>query len=111
MIKNPHFIAELKYRSTEQGGRKTPAASGYRPQVKFDFEEMQTSGNQKFIGTELVYPGEIVIAEITVLSPQLFEGKLEIGMEFEFREGPRVIGTGKIMEVANKTLERKKAST
>ncbi len=36
------FIAQLQYRTIEDGGRKMPAYSGYRPQIKFDFEEMQT---------------------------------------------------------------------
>lgn len=104
-MKSPDFIASLKYKSTEQGGRKTPATSGYRPQVKFDFTEMQTSGIQKFIDTEKVYPGETVLAEIAILSPQFFENQLEIGMEFEFREGATIIGYGKIIEIKNKLLE------
>ena len=54
------FIATLTYKTTEQGGRKTPAKSGYRPQVKFDFEEMETSGQQTFIDRELVFPGDTV---------------------------------------------------
>jgi translation elongation factor EF-Tu-like GTPase len=60
-----HFIAELKYLETEKGGRKTVAKSGYRPQVQFDFSEMSTSGSQKFIDKEFVFPGETVLAEIT----------------------------------------------
>ena len=46
--------------TTEQGGRKTPAFSSYRPQVKFDFTEMQKSGQQTFIDKETVYPGDKV---------------------------------------------------
>ena len=95
----PHFIAELVYRKTEDGGRKTAANNGYRPQVKFGFTENQTSGIQKFIGKESVMPGEKVLAEITVLSPHFFEGKLEVGMEFTFNEGLTIIGTGKVTEI------------
>ena len=95
----PHFIAELVYRSTENGGRKSAAHNGYRPQVKFEFTENQTSGIQKFIGKDSVFPGEKVLAEITVLSPHFFEGKLEVGMEFTFNEGSVVIGSGKVTEI------------
>lgn len=42
-------IAELQYLTTEQGGRKTPLKSKYKPKVKFDFAQMQTSGQQTFI--------------------------------------------------------------
>jgi len=100
------FIAELKYRTTEEGGRRTPAHSGYRPQVKFDFAEMQTSGQQTFIGKDLVYPGETVKAKIKILSPDYFANQLYEGLMYEFREGATVIGTGKILEIINDKLEK-----
>lgn len=101
----PSFIAQLKYHSTEEGGRKTPAKSGYRPQVAFDFTEMQTSGQQIFIDKEIVYPGETVKAEITVLTPSILKGKIKVGMTYEFREGATVIGTGEVLEILDKDLE------
>lgn len=104
------FIAELKYRTTDEGGRLTPAFSKYRPQVKFDFEEMQTSGEQTFLNKEQVFPGDSVIAKIRILGVEFFKNRLEPGMSFEFREGSRIIGTGKILEVLNEELI-KSAST
>ena len=100
------FIAELQYLTTEQGGRKTPANSGYRPQVKFNFAEMQTSGQQIFIDKETVYPGEKVDAKIKILSPDYFADCLTEGMNFEFREGPTLIGTGQIKYIVNDKLEK-----
>jgi len=72
MNKSPDLIAELYYRTPEEGGRKTTAFSGYRPQIKFSFSEMQTSGQQKFIGTDKAGPGDTVKAEIAILSPNFF---------------------------------------
>ena len=100
------FIAELKYRTTEEGGRKTPAQSGYRPQVKFDFTEMQTSGQQIFIDKDIAYPGDTVKAKIRILSPQFYENQLTEGMIYEFREGATVIGTGRILTIINDSLEK-----
>jgi hypothetical protein len=100
------FIATLKYRTTDQGGRKTPAMSGYRPQVKFDFAEMQTSGQQTFIDRELVFPGDTVDAEIEIIGVDYFENTLTVGMEFEFREASTVIGTGKIKHILNERLKK-----
>lgn len=100
------FIAELQYLTTEQGGRKTPANSGYRPQVKFDFSEMQTSGQQTFIDKETVYPGDKVDAKIKILSPDYFAHSLTEGMNFEFREGSTLIGTGQIKYIVNDKLEK-----
>jgi hypothetical protein len=100
------FIATLTYRTAELGGRKTPAKSGYKPQVKFDFEERQTSGQQTFIDRELVFPGDTVEAEIKILSVDFFAYKLTKGMSFEFREGTTVIGTGKIKHLINDKLKK-----
>jgi len=100
------FIAKLKYRTTEQGGRLTPAKSSYRPQVKFAFTKMQTSGQQTFIDKEKVFPGETVNAKIKLLSPDYFAGCLTEGMEFEFLEGPKIIGTGEIKYIVNDKLEK-----
>jgi hypothetical protein len=99
------FIAELKYLTAAQGGRKTPANPGYRPQVKFEFTDMQTSGQQTFIDKEMVYPGDKVEAKIKILSPNYFAGCLTKGMPFEFREGATLIGTGKITYIVNDKLE------
>jgi hypothetical protein len=100
------FIAELKYLTAEQSGRQAPAHSGYRPQVKFDFTEMQTSGQQTFIDKEVVYPGDTVNAKIKMGSPIYFAGNLTEGMKFEFREGATIIGTGQIKEIVNDKLEK-----
>lgn len=99
------FIALLQYRTTQEGGRKTPAFSKYRPQIKFDFDEMQTSGEQTFIDKDTVYPGEEIKAAIRLAGVIYFRGRLAEGMLFEFLEGPRVIGTGKILEILNYTLK------
>lgn len=104
------FIATLTYRTIEQGGRKIPATSGYRPQVKFDFDQMQTSGQQTFIDRELVFPGETVDAEVRIIAVEYFASKLTEGMEFEFREGATVIGTGKIKSIINDKLKKIDAS-
>jgi len=100
------FIAELEYKS--EGGRKTPATSGYRPQIKFEFEfdKMQTSGRQQFIDRKFVFPGDKVNAEINILSVDHFAHKLEEGMKFEFREGSVVIGKGKILTIVNEKLKK-----
>jgi translation elongation factor EF-Tu-like GTPase len=79
--------------------------------VKFDFAEMQTSGQQTFIDRELVSPGEKVKAKIKILSPDYFAQTLTEGMEFEFREGATVIGTGKIEYIVNEKLEKPAGNT
>lgn len=100
------FIAVLYYHTVEQGGRSNPVFNSYRPQVKFAFSEMQTGGQQKFINKEIVYPGDIVEAEVQLLLPNIFEKKLAEGMKFEFREGSKIIGTGEIKAILNQQLKK-----
>lgn len=106
-FKKVDFIAELTYFTTEQSGRKTPAKSGYRPQVKFEFTDKQTSGQQIFIDKEIVYPGDKVLAKIKIVSPCFYVESLEVGMKFEFREGATIIGTGELKNIINDRLEKK----
>lgn len=101
----PDFIAELSFRATEEGGRRTAAFSGYRPAIKFPIDEMLTSGQQVYLGQEHVAPGETVKAKINILSVHFFKGRLREGMEFEFVEGAKVIGTGRILELVNSELK------
>jgi hypothetical protein len=105
-LKIVDFIAELKYLTGEEGGRNEPAFSGYRPHVKFDFAEMQTSGQQTFLNKEVVYPGDTVEAAVKIASVDFFENCLEEGMVFQFREGPTTIGTGKITDIINEKLKK-----
>ena len=100
------FIAELYYLKTENGGRNTPAKSGYRPQLKFEFTENISSGFQTFIGKESVNPGENVMAKIKVTSPNYFKKKLYKGIEFKFIEGNQIMGNGMLKEIINSNLEK-----
>lgn len=102
----PDFIAELKYLTTEEGGRTMPAHSGYRPHVKFPFSDSISSGEQVFIGKEKVKPGESVTAKIALLAHVLFAKELEVGQTFEFLEGARLIGRGTVIEVINEELKK-----
>lgn len=100
----PDFIAKVSYLSTEQGGRKGYAASGYRPHVKFDGKKELTSGEQLFIDKDKVFPGETVTAEIRILGKDCFQNYLFVGQHFEVAEGPRLVAHGEVLEVINPNL-------
>lgn len=69
---------------------------------------MQTSGIQTFIDKEKVFPGDTVKAEIKLLSEEYFKYQLCENSEFDFREGPNIIGTGKIISILNPKLKSEK---
>jgi translation elongation factor EF-Tu-like GTPase len=103
----PDLIATITYLTKAQGGRNTPAHSKYRPQFCLPNQEQSTSGEQIFIGTDLVRPGETVQAEVTLLCPELFSTMLTVGLQFEFKEGRRTVAIGRIDKIINQTLAKK----
>ena len=107
LTRSPDFRAVLKYRTAKEGGRKTPAYSGYRPHVKFSGKSELTSGQQKFINRDKINPWETVEAEITLLWTGPFKSYLHESLEFGFYEGSVLIGTGIILQVLDKSLEKK----
>ncbi|MCC7453111.1 MAG: hypothetical protein IT222_03005 [Crocinitomix sp.] len=102
----PDIIAETKYFKTEDGGRQHYTASGYRPHLKFIGKNLLTTGEQIFIDKDNVFPGDIVKAEIRILSVDAFTGYLYPGQKFDICEGPRTIGHGEIIQVINDKLKK-----
>jgi translation elongation factor EF-Tu-like GTPase len=98
MTSKPHFIALLTYILTGDE-RRTPVSSGYRPGIKFDFYHDQFPAIQNFIDTDLVFPGDSVTAEITLVNTEYFKGKIYGGLEFDFFEGQLLIGHGVITKL------------
>lgn len=94
-----HFTALLTFISSNDGGLSTPASSGYRPFLKFPFEQRFFTGIQKFNGTDLVFPGDTVNAEITLPDLSVLIDKLYEGLDFEFFEADRLIGYGVVTGV------------
>jgi translation elongation factor EF-Tu-like GTPase len=96
--------AQITFLTSDYGGRKTPARTGYRPQFSYDGQDWDAI--QTYPEREAVYPGETVIAYLTFLSPDHHKGKLYAGKEFQVREGTRVVATGvvtKILQLDSRT--------
>ncbi|HSZ31966.1 MAG TPA: hypothetical protein VK772_01575 [Puia sp.] len=105
MISNgDDFIATIRFKTTQEGGRKSPVSTGYWPQIKFHFTMWQSGGRYTFIDKKLVHPGDVVKASIKTLSPHFFEHSLKEGLEFEIREGATIVGTGIIEKILNPYL-------
>jgi len=102
----PDFVAKISYLTTEEGGRKGYATSGYRSQVKFPGKRNLTSGEQLFVDKEKVFPGETVTAEIRILSKDIFKNYLFAGQHFEVVEAAHLVGHGEIIEVINHDLKQ-----
>lgn len=93
---NPHtkFEAEIYVLSKEEGGRKTPFFSGYRPQ--FYFRTTDVTGAVKLLGdADMCMPGDNVKLEVELIKPVA----LDDGSRFAIREGGRTVGSGVITKI------------
>ena len=89
--------AEIRFLTTEEGGRSSPAFSGYRPQFYYDGRDWDAP--HEYPDSYTVFPGETVRAFLGFLSPQEHIGKITVGMKFEIREGTRTVGTGVVTKI------------
>ena len=102
----PDFVAQLKYLTTEEGGRRCYVASGYRPHFQIEEKQYLTTSEQLFLDKDKVFPGDTATAEIRILSVEAFEGLLYEGLQFKLSEGLRIVATGVIKTVINEKLKR-----
>lgn len=105
-IRPPDIEAEISFLSTEQGGRKAPAASGYRPSHDFGLPGYLNDAAHEYIGCESAVPGETVKARMWFLTPKSQEGRLYPGFRFTVQEGARIVGHGVVRKVFNAALHR-----
>lgn len=89
--------AEIYYLRPEEGGRSSPAYTGYRPQFYYDGRNWDAS--HIYPDLEAAYPGETVRAYLGFLSPLEHLGKVYVGMDFEIREGARIVGKGTVTKI------------
>ncbi|HWN96615.1 MAG TPA: elongation factor Tu [Methylomirabilota bacterium] len=105
----PDIEAEITFVPTEQGGRKTLAFSGYRPQ--FYYEGNDWDAIHEYPDVESVHPGQTARTLLRFLSPDSHIGRVHPGMEFQIREGARVVGHGRVTKILhlNESAQRVKS--
>jgi translation elongation factor EF-Tu-like GTPase len=104
-MRDPDVEAEITLLSTADGGRKTPAVSGYRPGHKVR-EDYITSGTHHYVGRDELSPGETTPGLIAFITPEAYPGCLWVGKVIDIQEGSRVIGFARITKILNSTLRK-----
>ncbi len=92
----PHtkFEAEVYVLGKDEGGRKTPFFSGYRPQ--FYFRTTDVTGSVNLLGgAEMCMPGDNVKLEVELGKPIA----MDVGARFAIREGGRTVGSGIVTKI------------
>lgn len=99
----PELEVEIRYLSTEEGGRKRGIASGYRGQ--FYYYGRDWCASQQLVDKEICQPGETARVCLTLLRPENHIGMFHVGQEFEIREGARTVARGVIRKILRADLE------
>jgi hypothetical protein len=97
ILTSPEIEAEIYYLTEGEGGRQTPVGNGYRGQ--FCYNNKDWDAPQQFIDKVWCNPGEKVKVQLQTLSPEYHVGHIKPGMEFETREGRKIVGRGKVLKV------------
>jgi hypothetical protein len=96
-VPKPELQADIYYLTEQEGGRKTPVASGYRGQFHYngkDFDAMQ-----QFIDKSWCQLGDTVQVFLQTASPEFHAGQFYVGKDFEIREGSKIVGKGTITKI------------
>lgn len=101
-MRTPDVEAEISLLA--DGGRQTPAHSGYRPSHKVR-DDYLTTGVHHYIGCDEVLPGQTVRGTITFLTPEVYPHCLWVGRVIDLQEGGRVVGRAQITKIMNAILE------
>jgi hypothetical protein len=95
------------HKSTEEGGRRTPIFSRYRPnwhigrfqkEPGYEGQPWYFDGQLELVGSDQVAPGECGTGRIEVMSPEYWR-HLRVGDQIEMGEGPRVVALAKITAI------------
>lgn len=102
-LPSPELEAEIHYLTEAQGGRHTPVMTGYRGQFYYDGSNWDAP--QEFIDKDICELGDTVQVKLQTLSPHHHIGKFYIGKNFEVREGARIVGLGKIIQILREDFQ------
>ncbi len=97
----PDIKAAISFLSTEEGGRKGWAKSGYKPNHNFGLPDGREFyvGEIYFDSEKIVYPGETCEATVRFIPGPGLREKLKPGQTWRIQEGGKLVAMGKVLEV------------
>jgi hypothetical protein len=96
-LPRPELQADIYYLTENEGGRKTPVASGYRGQFYYNGKDFDAI--QQFVDKPWCQPGETVQVLLQTASPEFHAGQFFVGKDFKIREGSKTVGKGTITKI------------
>jgi elongation factor Tu len=89
--------ADVRLLSSDEGGRLTPIANGYRPPLSVG--GIDGYGSVILGEGATMAPGKSRVVDIVMVGSPTFVRALHEGQEFSLREGPKDIGEGRITHI------------
>jgi elongation factor Tu len=89
--------AKVYLLSTDEGGRKLPIGTGYRPAIYFG--KKQTDGILSFHRDEKPTLGSEYTVTIGLIHPEYLGKALKKGAVFDLKEGSKIIARGTVLDV------------
>ena len=101
----PDIEAEIRFLTTEEGGRHTAVRSDYRPDHAMGHPEILNGARHIFLDRESVEPGGSARSQMIFTVPEYQYGRLFVGMEFTVQEGSKIVAKGRILRVLNADMK------
>lgn len=102
--RKPDLIVNFSLTALRVDGSLKRVLSGYRPIYKMR-PDYWSSAHHEFIETAGVETGKQSLAEVWLLSPEMYPNTLWRGRHVEVAEGSRIVGIADIVEILNPLLE------
>lgn len=99
-MRPPDFEGEFHLFGGAANARKY---SGYRPQHEVH-DNYQTSGIHAYIGREFVDPGDTVLVQVQLVTPEVYPRCLWEGRQLKVLEGAKQVGTLRVTNLLNASL-------
>lgn len=98
MKKASHFTALINFYPTDHKGLVSPVSTGFRVSFQFPYELQSYLGALNFEEEELIFPGDSVSINVTLIDAESFINQLYSGMDFEIKDQSGGIGNGIVTE-------------
>jgi elongation factor Tu len=92
-----HVSAQVYLLRRDEGGRKLPVKTGYRPTLYFG--QQQIDGIVSFESDAKPVLGREYVVTIRLINPEHLGGALKKDAVFDWREGSKIVARGTVLDI------------
>lgn len=100
------FVASVQLFGFENGGAKSSILNGFKPNLRFEGNNVLACSEFKFDDRDIIYAGQSATINVKLQSNFGYEKTLTQGVCFDIRNLGTVIGKGIVQHVVNVDLEK-----